>query len=101
MIILAVLVLAVLSAMRAETLALALVRLAPFGPLVTLIPQAAGDFIYHKYRRLSAVLRVVARIVVTLALVVMYVVLTYAAYGVWLRFSWPGCFARCSRLLCS
>lgn len=78
-IILAVLVLAVLSAMRAE----ALVRLAPFGLLIALIPQATGDFFYHKNRRLSAVFRVVARIVVTPALMVLCVTLTYAAYGVW------------------
>ncbi|MCA1717116.1 MAG: hypothetical protein LC781_09835, partial [Actinobacteria bacterium] len=34
-------------------------------------------------RRLSTVLRVVARTTVTPALLVVYVVLTYAAYGVW------------------
>lgn len=76
MIILAALVLAILSVMRAE----ALVRLAPFGLLVALIPQAAGDFFYHKNRRLSAVLRVVARIIVMPAWLVIWVALTYAAY---------------------
>ncbi len=60
-----------------------MLRRAPFGLLVALISQAVGDVLYHKNRRLSAVLRVVARIVVTLALLVLYVVLAYAAYGVW------------------
>ncbi len=91
-IILAVLVLAVLSAMRAETLALALVRLAPFGLLVALIPQAAGDFFYRKNRKLSAVLRVVARIAVTPALLVVYTVLAYAAYGAWATLILAGLF---------
>ena len=52
MIFLAVLVLVVLSTMRMEALALAIVRLAPFGLLVALVPQAAGDFFYHKNRRI-------------------------------------------------
>lgn len=47
MVFLVVLVLAATSAMRAQTLALALVRLAPFGVLVALIVQGAGDFSYH------------------------------------------------------
>jgi hypothetical protein len=54
-----------------EALALAMLRLAPFGLLVVLVPQAVGDFFYHKNRRLSAVLRVVARIVVMPVLMVL------------------------------
>jgi hypothetical protein len=54
-----------------EALALAIHRLAPFGLLVALVPQAVGDFFYHKNRRLSAVLRVVARIVVLPVLMVL------------------------------
>lgn len=85
----------------AEALALSLVRLAPFGLLVALVPQAAGDDLYHKNRRLSAVLRVVVRIVITPALLVLYVVLAYAAYGVWSALLVPGCsaqYSRCSAL---
>jgi hypothetical protein len=48
-----------------------MLRLAPFGLLVALVPQAVGDVLYHKYKRLSAVLRVMARIVVTPALLVL------------------------------
>lgn len=83
--------------MRMEALALAMVRLAPFGLLIALVPQAAGDFFYHRNRRIYVVPQVVAQIVVTLALLVMYVVLPYAAYG--RRLSWPGCFVHCSQFL--
>ncbi len=79
----AFLMVTVLSAMRVQTLALALVRFVPFGVLVALIVQGAGHFFYHKHRRLSAVLLVVARLVVTSALLVGYVALMYAAYGIW------------------
>lgn len=83
-----------MSAMCAETLALSLFRLAPFGLLVALVPQVAGDFFYYKNRRLSAILRVVARIVVTPVLLVLYVALAYAASGAWLALVMAGLFCQ-------
>ena len=80
---LAGLVLAVLTALDAQTLVLALVRLAPLGALVAFATQMAGDFFYRKNRGLSAALRVLSRLVVAPATLATYGVLMYVAHGVW------------------
>ena len=80
---LAALVLAVLTAMDAPTLAVAVVRMVPLGALVALATQMAGDFFYRKNRGLSAALRVLSRLVVAPATLATYVILVYMAHGVW------------------
>ena len=57
-----------------------------------MVSQAAGEFSYCKNKRLYVVLRLVARTVVTAALLVMYVVWTYANYGVWFALILAGLF---------
>ena len=45
--------------------------------------QMAGDFLNRANRKLSAILRLVACLVVTPASLVMFVVLMYVAHSVW------------------